>query len=355
MIGSKVDESEKRISVGDLSEFVKLCLEAVGAPEKVAEVEGAITAEVDLVGVHSHGVQLLPGLVEAIRDGQVNPAPRLVVVAERPASVLYEVDRGIGRYVSAIAMDEAVARARKYGVGVVAVRGVGHWGRGYSYALRAARQGMIGLAFTNATANFPAWGTNLPSLGNNPLAIGIPAGTDAEPVVLDMAMTQAAIRRIMDAAESGDPVPVGWGLDEEGRATTDPRAILASRRFLPMGGHKGSSLAFVIELLTAGLTGGLLCFEQGKEGKPDDFHGASSKLLIAIEPFGLWLETQARTLKDHLKSIPEAPEQGAVRWPGERGLLCKADYLQNGIPVRQPLLEELQALGRELAVALKLR
>jgi (2R)-3-sulfolactate dehydrogenase (NADP+) len=141
------------------------------------------------------------------------------------------------------------------------------------------RARMIGLAFTNATANFPAWGTSVSSLGNNPFAIGIPAGKSGEPVVLDMAMTQAAIRRIMDAAESGEPVPVGWGLDEEGRATTDPRAILASRRFLPMGRHKGSSLAFVIELLTAGLTGGLLCFEQGKDGKPDDFRGGRANSL----------------------------------------------------------------------------
>jgi LDH2 family malate/lactate/ureidoglycolate dehydrogenase len=342
---------EKRISVDDLARFVRSALLSVGAPERVAELEATITAEVDLAGVHSHGVQLLPDVIDSIKKKEVNPDPRLVVVAERPASVLYETDRGIGRYVSAVAMDAAIERARRYGVGTVAVRGVAHWGRGHSYACRAARAGMIGLAFTNATANFPAWGTNVPSLGNNPMAIGIPA-REEEPVVLDMAMTQAAIRRIMDAAENGKPVPVGWGVDEEGRATTDPRAILDSRRFLPMGGHKGSALAFVIELLTAGLTGGLLCYEQGNAGRPDDFHGSSSKLFVAIEPFGDWLEGQTEALKSHLKSSPSAPEQGPARWPGERGYAVKLDYLERGIPVCQPLLGKLKALSVELSAPL---
>ena len=81
-------------------------------------------------------------------------------------------------------MDWALECAQQYGVGTCVVRGVGHWGRGHSYALRAARAGLVGLAFTNAFANFPAWGTRVPSLGNNPLAIGIPTA-DGEPVVLD--------------------------------------------------------------------------------------------------------------------------------------------------------------------------
>ena len=129
---------------------------------------------------------------------------------------------------------------------------------------RAARAGLVGLAFTNAFANFPAWGTRVPSLGNNPLAIGIPTA-DGEPVVLDLAMTQSSISRVRQAEAAGRSVPEGWGLDERGRPTTDPSVLLQSWRFLPMGQHKGSGLAFMVDLLTAGLAGGLLAFEQGTE------------------------------------------------------------------------------------------
>ncbi|MFB3903743.1 MAG: Ldh family oxidoreductase [Acidobacteriota bacterium] len=268
----------------ELKRFICQVLVKAGVPEKIAQIEAEITADVDLAGVHSHGVQLVPALVKNIRTGIVNPDPETHVVVEQPAAVLYETDRAIGRYTSAIMMDAAVERAAQYGVGLAAVRGVAHWGRGYSYARRAAKAGYIGVAYTNATVNFPAWGTSIPSLGNNPMAIGVPAPDGDEPVVLDMAMTQAAIRKIVDAANAGEAVPVGWGVDEEGRVTRDPRAILDSRRFLPMGGHKGSGLAFMIELLTGGLAGGLLCFEQGTEGRPDDFGGGSSKTFLAIRP-----------------------------------------------------------------------
>ena len=350
MLTRSDDQLTRRLAYDELKRFISEILVKVGVPEEIAAIEAEITADVDLAGVHSHGVQLVPKLAENIRAGIVNPDPPLRVVAEHPASVLYESDRAIGRYTSAMMMDVAVARAAEYGTGLASIRGVAHWGRGYSYARRAAKAGYIGIALTNAAVNFPAWGTRTPSLGNNPMAIAIPAPGQNEPVVLDMAMTQAAIRKIMDAAAKHQAVPVGWGLDEEGRATTDPRAILDSQRFLPMGGHKGSALAFMIELLTGGLTGGLLCFEQGTEGRPDDFAGGSSKTFIAIRPFGPWLMSKTEDLKSHLESATPAPEQGEVTWPGERSRRFRREYVTAGIPFRPPLIELIEQLSSEYSV-----
>jgi LDH2 family malate/lactate/ureidoglycolate dehydrogenase len=346
------DPPSRRIAYRELERFICQILTKVGVPTEVARVEAEITTEVDLAGVHSHGVQLVPQLAEKIRAGLVNPQPELRVIAELPASVLYETDRAIGRYTSAIMMDAAVERASRCGVGLASIRGVAHWGRGYSYARRAAMAGCIGIAYTNATVNFPAWGTSVPSLGNNPMAIGIPAADGNEPVVLDMAMTQAAIRKIMDAARTGDVVPVGWGVDEEGRATKDPRAILDSQRFLPMGGHKGSGLAFMIELLTAGLAGGWLCFEQGTQGRPDDFTGGSTKTFLAIRPFGPWLMDRTEDLKNHLKAMPPAPEQGEITWPGEHSRRSRLENEKAGIPFRPPLIQLLERLSSDFSVPL---
>ncbi|MBI1930082.1 Ldh family oxidoreductase [Candidatus Poribacteria bacterium] len=343
--------ASKRIEYPDLVQFIKNVLMAVGVPPHIAAVEAEIGAEVDLCGVHSHGVRLLPVTVENIRKGVTNPAPKVEIIAEYPASILAQADRGIGRYVSAVGMDMAMKRAEVYGLGAAAIRGVAHWGRGYSYALRAARAGMMGLAFTNAIVNFPAWGTSAPSLGNNPMAIGVPVD-DGEPVVLDIAMTQTSIGRVRDAAARGQRVPLGWGLDEQGMATDDPSAIIASGRFLPMGAHKGSGLAFMIELLTAGLAGGLLCYEQGTEGRPSDTAGGSTKFFIAIKPFGDWLSERAESLKAHLKSAPPAPEQGEVQWPGEGSYRRRTEYLEHGIPLPFKLAADMEELGRELSVSL---
>jgi LDH2 family malate/lactate/ureidoglycolate dehydrogenase len=352
LTATEQDKPLRRITYQDLVRFIGQVLSAAGVPDQAARIEAEITAEVDLAGVHSHGLKLLPATIQAIRKGEVNPDPRLETVVDNGASVLYQTDRGIGRYISALAMDQAVERAQRFGIGAVAVRGVAHWGRGYSYAMRAAKAGCVGLAFTNATANFPAWGTSVPSLGNNPLAIGVPTGHGGEPVVLDLAMTQAAIRRVMDAAEAGETVPLGWGVDQAGQGTTDPRAILASQRFLPVGGHKGSGLAFMIELLTAGLAGGLLCFEQGTEGRPDDFAGGSSKLFLALQPFGPWLGSRTEALKSHLKSVAPAPEQGEARWPGEGSYRRKSDYKKRGIPLAGRLADIADRLSLEFRVPL---
>ena len=342
----------KRIEHRELVQFFKRTLVTVGAPSHVAEVEAEIGAEVDLCGVHSHGVRLLPVMVENIQTGQTNPHPQVKVLSEQPASILAETDRGIGRYVSAVGMNMAIERAETYGIGAVTIRGVAHWGRGYSYAARAARAGMIGLAFTNAIINFPAWGTSTASLGNNPMAIGVPVADGDEPVVLDIAMTQTAIGRVREAAEAGERVPLGWGLDATGKPTTDPEAIVESQRFLPMGEHKGSGLAFMIELLTAGLAGGLLCYELGTGGRPTDTSGGSSKLFIAIRPHGDWLSERAASLKSYLKSAPPAEEQGEAQWPGEGSYRRRTEYMADGIPIPLKLATDLEELAQELSVPL---
>ena len=342
------------IHYADLRQFIFQVLTVSGVPDHVAEIEAQICAEVDLCGVHSHGVRMLPGLVKQITTRQTNPDPKPTTVVELPASVLLEANRAIGRYMSAVGMDMAIERAEKFGLGAVAIRGVAHWGRGYSYGLRAANKGMIGLAFTNTVTNFPAWGTAEPSLGNNPMAIGVPSINDDEPVVLDIAMTQAAIGRVDQAAVDGQSVPLSWGLDPDGQPTTDPNQVIASQRFLPMGEYKGSGLSFMIELLTAGLADGLLCHQQGRNNQPTDSVGGSTKLFIAIRPYGGWLADRVESLKAHLQSVQPFPQQGTAQWPGEGSFQRRKDYLQGGIPLPDHIAVGVRKLSTELGIAVPL-
>jgi LDH2 family malate/lactate/ureidoglycolate dehydrogenase len=343
---------DRRISHEDLKQLFYDAFTAVGAPDHVARTESEIGAEVDLCGVHSHGVRLLTMMVENIQKGLTKADSEVAVVSEHQASALAETDCGLGRYVSAVAMDMAIERAETFGIGSVALRGAAHWGRAHSYAHRAARKGMLGISCTNAVTNFPAWGTSVPSLGNNPIAIGIPGGEE-DPVVMDLSMTRVAIGKIRDAADEGEKVPLGWGLDTDGNPTDDPAAIMESRRFLPMGDHKGSSLAFAIELLTAGLSGGFLCHEMGQGGRPNDVAGGSSKLFIAMKPFGDWLPERVASLKAHLKAAPRAPEQGEAMWPGEGSFQRRDAYLKDGIPITPKLAADLDRLAEDLGIEIR--
>ena len=334
-----------RILFPDLRAFVHDALRSAGVPEHVASVEADITAEVDLCGVHSHGVRMLPATIANLQEGVTNGDPSLDAIQSTPAAILLEGNHGIGRYVSATAMDRACDLAEQSGVGLVLLRNAAHWGRSYSYARRAAMKGFVGLAFTNTITLFPAWGASEKTLGNNPMGIGIPHGED--PVVIDMAMMQSYVGRIRERAQTGEPIPSNWALDANGKPTEDASAAIDAMRFLPMGGHKGSSLAFVIELLTAGLAGGLLCNEMGADGKPTDSGGASSKCFIAFKPFGEWLPERVHTLKSHLESAPRFEEQGDLLWPGQRSSRDRKRQLEEGIDLPNALVDVVNTLATE--------
>lgn len=333
------------ISFPDLRDFIFRALRSAGVPEHVANIEADITAEVDLCGVHSHGVRMLPMTIGNIEKGGTNPDPSLDVIDESPASVLMEANHGIGRYVSAIAMDSAIHLANESGVGLVLVRNVAHWGRSYSYARRAALKGFVGMAYTNTIKLFPAWGASERTLGNNPMGIGIPHGED--PVVLDMAMMQSSVGRIREAAETGDRIPLNWALDSEGNPTDDAKVAMEASRFLPMGGHKGSAMAFCIELLTAGLAGGLLCQEIGADGNRSDSEGSSSKCFIAFKPFGDWLPERVDSLKQHLSSSARFPEQGDLFWPGQRSSNDRRRQMEEGIDLPEGVVKAVNEIAEE--------
>ncbi len=341
-------DGTRRIAHADLEAFYRDALIAAGASERVAEVEAQIGAEVDLCGVHSHGVRMLPGAVKSVRDGAVDTSSDIHVVTESPAYLLAEANRGMGRYTSAMAMDMAVERAREFGVGMVTIRGVGHWGRAHSYCLRAARQGMVSLAFTNTIALFSPHGAGSPVLGNNPMGIGVPADDPEQSVVLDIAMTQASVGKVAMAAMRGDAAEADWGLGKDGAPTTDASEIMESRNFLPMGGHKGAGLSLIVDLLTAGLANSLLGFEQGEKGRPSDSAGGSTKTFIAIRPLGDWVGERVAAYKRRMETAGVD-----ARWPGEGSYRRRLDYIERGIELLPQIVEGMKDVSTDLDVPIR--
>ena len=318
-----------------------------GVPPHVREIEADLMTEAELHGVPSHGVLMLPRLLDGFRDGRANPKPAVVLTRAAAAACVLNGDRGPGRYVGVRGMLAAVERAGRFGIGACLATETTHWGRAHAYACLAAERGYIGICTTNAIPNMLAPGSDRPVLGNNPLAIAAPRGGSRHPIVLDLAMSQAAFGRVAAAAREGEAVPPGWGLDADGNPTTDAAAILASRRLLPMGGHKGSGLAIMMELLTAALGGGLLSPEIARRDGSGLDPGAS-KLFIAIDvgAFGERARFEARVddLSAHLRGTASDPE---VVCPGDRGWRTRAEYQRDGIPMHPDVLAALRAAGVE--------
>jgi LDH2 family malate/lactate/ureidoglycolate dehydrogenase len=339
-----------RISYTDLLLIVRRELEKAGLPASVAAVEADVLVEADLFGVPSHGVRMLPGLISGIRGGYVNLNPSMIVVRERGAACVVDCQNGAGRYTAVSAMEMAVERARSFGIGACLALHTTHWGRAHAYAYRAAQVGMVGICTTNAVPNTLAWGSSQPLLGNNPLAIGVPRGEGKDPIVLDIAMSQASVGKLGTFAREHKKAPAGWGFDANGSPSNDPAVILASRKLLPFGDHKGAGLALMMELLTGALAGGLLSHEVAQRD-PFSLNPDTTKLFIVLD-VSAFVEPGvfAARVADQLDYLKHSQPGLEVNYPSERGWKQRDEYLVEGIPIHPEIVIQLSASGITLAV-----
>ena len=331
-----------RIAFPVLCQKIAAALIAGGVPAEMAELEAQVMAESDLLGVPSHGVRMLPGLLAALKDGRVKAQPNVQFTRQFAATSMLDTDNGPGRSAACRAMDDAVERARQFGIGACLAVHTTHWGRAHAYAYRAARQGFVGLCTTNAMPTMAGWGATSRVLGNNPLAVGIPRADADAPLVLDMAMSQAAVGKVGTSLREGQAIPPGWGLDAQGQPSTDAKAILGGA-VLPFGGHKGAGLALVMELLTAALAGGAF----GNEISAGDRSGIdtdASKLFIALNPEALGgLDVLTQRVTDYLGYLGEVA--APFTWPGERGWTTRDTNPAQGVPLHAEIVVQLAEVG----------
>lgn len=317
-------------------------LHEAGIAQQQAMQEAIIMAEADLQEVPSHGVRMLPGLLTALADGRVRASPTFSIERELGAICVLNCDNGPGRYAAQQAMEHAKHRARDFGVGVCLAKKTTHWGRAHAYASRAAQEGFIGICTTNAIPSMAIAGAKKAVIGNNPLAIGIPGINASEPIVLDMAMSQAAVGKVGTWLREGKALPQNWGIDNQGNPTNDAAAIL-SGAVLPMGEHKGAGLAVMIELLTAALAGAAFT-QQLLAGDQSGIDPNSTKIFIALN-VNAFIELhvfkqRVRFFLDYLKN-----EATPFNYPGERGWQVRQLNLLDGVPIHADIVAQLKSVG----------
>jgi delta1-piperideine-2-carboxylate reductase len=183
-----------------------------------------------------------------------------------------------------------------------------------------AERGLVGIACTAAKPMVAPAGSNEKLFGTNPLSFAWPR-PGKSPVCFDMATSAMAMGDVQIAARDGKQVPLGTGLDTQGNETTDP-AKIAAGVLLPFGGYKGSAVALMVELLSAGLTGGQFSFEAAQIDNNDGGPPIGSEMIIALSPelvAGAGWEEHVESFMQRLTSL-----QG-VRVPGDRRYTNRAD------------------------------
>ena len=319
---------------GAADAFARRLLIAHGVPEADAAIVASCLVSADLRGVDTHGLTRLPGYLDRVRRGLINASPALKPKRVTPVAAALDGQNGFGFVTGTRAMQEAIAIAREFGIGIVSVRRSTHFGMAASYVLQALDAGLIALVFSNASPAMPPWGARVPLLGTNPFAAGAPAGRHPS-FLLDMSPAVAARGKIRRAERRGESIPLGYALDAAGRPTTDPKAALAGV-VLPIGGYKGSGLAMLIDILGGVISGANFGGDVGDQYKTYDRPQDVGHFFLAMKPDLFVPEDEYRarmdTLIERVHAAPIAEGSDDVLIPGDPERHHEEERHRTGIP-----------------------
>lgn len=282
----------------------------------------------DARGVDSHGIARLPMYLRFIDTGAMDPRAMPEIRDCGSSLFVVEARRSAGAVAMRSVVDESLARARLHGCAIGIARGTTHTGGIGYYVERAAQAGLAAIDFNGGPPNMAYHGARVASLATAPIAIGVPSSEG--PLVLDMATASIANGRLKLARSTGGTLPPGSALTHDGKPTT---VASEAELLLPLGGAKGSGLAFMIEVLT-GVTvaNPLLSMMLGPAGKRSNAHNA---MFIAIDierlrplaDFTADVDALARIIRD----LPRLDPQQPILLPGERGRRQDARSKQSGV------------------------
>lgn len=348
-----------------LRTFTFTVFKKMGCSDEHATLAADVLLRSDLRGIDSHGVARLSGYVRLWEKKRINATPNNQVVHETPTTATIDGDGGLGLVVAPFAMKIAIEKAEKYGSGWVAVKNSNHFGIAGYHALMAVEKDMIGISMTNASPLVAPTYANERLLGTNPMCYAFPAGK-YPPVIVDMATAAAANGKLEIAQRANKAIPDGWVQNKEGKNSIDPNELKSGGSLLPLGSdkdhgsHKGYGLSATVDILSAVLSGAnygpwVPPFVSFLEPPSDPVGEGIGHFLGAMRVDGFrpiadfkshldnWIETfkNAKTVDPNKKVII----------PGEPEYAFEQERKQNGIPIIDVVVKDLNELADKLGIA----
>ena len=361
-----MQENIKWIDFDTMERFMIDVFKGIGVPEEDAKICADVLIWADKRGIDSHGSnRLKPIYYDRIKDGIQFPKTNFEIVKEGPTTAVVDGHHGMGMVIGRRSMEMAIEKAKKYGMGMVAVRNSTHYGAAGYYADMAAKEGMIGITGTNARPSIaPTFGVEN-MLGTNPLTFGMPTDEDF-PFLLDCATSITQRGKIEVYAKLGKKMPEGWVIDENGDYQTDPDKVLedlvkGTAALTPLGGageelggYKGYGYATVVEILSAALQGGsylkmLTGFRDGKKVPYCLGHFFIAIDVSAFTELDEFKKTTGNILRE-LRNSKKAKGHDRIYTAGEKEYETWLYRKDKGVPVNSQTLNELIAVRDELGL-----
>ncbi len=259
----------------------RIFVNAGASPQQGAAVARVI-ASGERDGAKSHSVYRVEVCLKSMRAGTVDATAVPELRDDGSPIIRVLGNRGFSCAAFELALPVLAERARQCGLAALVLNDVGHFSALWYEVESVADRGLAGMAMCPSYSAVAPAGGSRPLLGTNPFAFGWPR-PDGPPYVFDFATSVAARGEIELRRRAGDPIPEGWAVDADGAPTTDPDAALAGA-MLPFGGHKGSAIATMVELLAGALIG-----DMSSREVLDDLGGTSlvpvhGELILAFDP-----------------------------------------------------------------------
>lgn len=325
------------LSLDEVEQLSDKMLRASGAAPHQAIPTAASIREAEADGIRSVGLNYLPTYCDHVACGKVVGDAVPTVAKPRSAIIAVDAMHGFAHPALLVGLDPLASATRTCGVALLSVShsysaGVLGW-----FVERVAAEGLIALMFANSSSLMAPYGGSKPFFGTNPIAWSVPR-VAAPPLVADLSSSTVAWVTVLAAATDDVAIPLGWALDADGQPTTDPHVGLAGS-MAPAGGHKGSALALLVDLLAGGLTGSSFSFEAsgfaGNDGGPPDV----GQVVLAIDP-----TVTAPTFLQRVETeLTAMTAEAGVRLPGGRRLAHRAAAERDGVEVPDQLMATLRS------------
>ena len=316
-----------------------------GLSHNHANISSSALINAELVGAHTHGLARLKMYCDRINKKVINPKAKIKIKKISQSISQVDANSSIGFVAADIGIKEAIKNAKKTGIGLVGIKNSGHYGLSGYYAEQAVKKNLIVFCFTNAPPAIAPHGSKKKLFGTNPICFGSPT-TSKIPFILDTSVSEINRGKIRVAAKTGKKIPIGVALDKFGKSTTDAKKALLGVQ-LPLGGFRGSGLAWMVDILSGVMTG---ANHGGKVKDPfDDFSGPQNvgHMFITIRP-NLFVGNFSQRIKENIKRVKRLPKIKGVKeilYPGQNKFKRFKKNLNKKIYISESIKKDLEYLN----------
>ena len=353
-----------RFKKQDLIDYTVRFMEKLGVPAEDAAIVGDVLIEADLRGVSSHGlIRLSTYYGNRLKKGYMNPLTPTKVIKETDTTISFDGGNGLGQVNSYRAMAACIEKAKKSNIAIATVNHSNHYGIAGYYAMMALKEDMIGISMTNSQPlAAPTYGRTA-VLGTNPISVAAPSH-NRYPYVLDMATSVVAIGKIKVFEKKEEKIPMGWGIDDDGNVTDDPKKVQSGGpgALLPLGStdilrsYKGYGLALLVDILCGALSGASTLTDVGFPHEPRESDVGHFFMAIKIDAFRpiIDFKKQIDYMVELLKNSPKAAGQDEIFIAGEKEYLAAEENREKGVPLLDKIVEEIRVNGAEIGAPFEL-